>query len=76
MKLPKLTAKRRLWLYGIAGSGLAAAAVAKWIDPTVVPAWLLFAGAVLGVGGNATAAVKLAQQRKDGTLTDEPHDAP
>lgn len=70
MKIPKLTAKRRLWLYGVAGTGLAAAAIAKWIDPTVVPAWLLFVGAVLGVGGNATAAVKTAQQRGDGTLPD------
>jgi len=68
MKMPKLTAKRRVWLYGVAGTGLGAAAVAKWIDPTLIPAWMLFVGAVLGVGGNATAAVKVAQQRRNGTL--------
>lgn len=70
MKLPKLTPKRRVWLYGVVAALLAAAVVSKLIDPAVVPAWLAVAAAVLSIGGNATAAVKVAQQRKDGTLTD------
>jgi hypothetical protein len=68
MKLPKFTAKRRMWAYGVVAALLAALAISKLIDPSLVPVWLTVAAAVLGIGGNATAAVKVAQQRKDGSL--------
>lgn len=68
MKLPKLTAKRRLWLYGVAAAGLAVLVVMGLIAAEQLPAWLLLAGAILGVSGNATAAGYLAKQRKDGTV--------
>lgn len=76
MNLPKLTPKRRMWLYSVIAALLAALAVSKLIDPTLVPVWLVVAAAALGVTGNAAAAVKVSQQRKDGTLTDEPAEAP
>jgi hypothetical protein len=69
MKLPRLTAKRRLYLYGVATAVLGVLLFYRLIAPEAVPVWLALAAVILGIGGNATAAVKVAQQRKDGTLT-------
>lgn len=68
MKLPKLTAKRRIWLYGVVAAALAVLLVYRLVDPAAVPVWLALAAIVLGIGGNTTAAVKVAQQRRNGTL--------
>jgi hypothetical protein len=68
MKLPKLTAKRRLWLYSVVAAVLGVLLIYRIVAPESVPVWLALAAVVLGIGGNTTAAVKVAQQRKTGTL--------
>lgn len=70
MKLPKLTAKRRIWLYGVTAAALGVLLFYRIVDSAAVPVWLALAAIVLGIGGNTTAAVKTAVQRRNGTLPD------
>jgi hypothetical protein len=55
MKLPRLTAKRRLYLYGVATAVLGVLLFYRLIAPEAVPVWLALAAVILGIGGNATA---------------------
>ncbi len=64
MKLPTITAKQRMYAYGVIAAGLGVLVFYKIIDPAAMPVWLGFAGFVLGIAGNATAAVKLNGQIK------------
>lgn len=68
MKLPRLTNKRRVYLYGVIAAVLAVLLFYKLIEPAAVPVWLMLAGTVLGAAGNTTAAVKLKRQIDTGTL--------
>lgn len=69
MKLPTLDAKRRMYLYGVTAGLLGVLVFYNIITPDAVPVWLGFAGIVLGIAGNTTAAVKVHQQIKDGSVT-------
>ncbi|MGA5542687.1 hypothetical protein ACPCIR_12615 [Mycobacterium sp. NPDC051198] len=68
MKLPTITAKQRVYAYGVTAAGLGVLTFYKLVDPAAVPVWLGFAGMVFGIAGNTTAAVKLKGQIKDGTV--------
>ena len=68
MKLPTITAKHRMYAYGVIAALLGVLTFYKLIDPAAVPVWLGFAGIVLGIAGTSTAAVKLNGQIKDGTV--------
>lgn len=68
MKLPTITAKQRMYAYGVIAAGLGVLTFYKIVDPVAVPVWLGFAGVVLGIAGNATAAVKLNGQIKTGSV--------
>lgn len=69
MTLPKLTAKQRQRLYLTALAGLALLAGYNIIDQGSVPLWVELVGSALGITGTGTAAVTVAKQRKDGTLS-------
>ncbi|MCT7372920.1 MULTISPECIES: hypothetical protein [Mycobacteriaceae] len=68
MKLPTITAKQRMYAYGVIAAGLGVLTFYRLIDPAAIPVWLGFAGVVLGIAGNATAAVKLNGQIKTGSV--------
>ncbi|MFA5607164.1 MAG: hypothetical protein WDA07_08250 [Leucobacter sp.] len=64
----KITAKHRLYAYSVIAGGLGILAFYGLIGPEEVPIWLGFAGIVLGVAGNATAAYNLKHQIEDGAV--------
>lgn len=67
--LHKLTSSgARLWLYSIATAVLAVLVFYRILSPESVPLWLALLAAIFGMGATGTAAVKVHQQRKDGTL--------
>lgn len=66
MKMPD--AKVRMYIYGVIAGLLGLLVFYGLIAPEAVPIWLGFAGIVLGIAGNATAAVVVKHQRTDGTL--------
>lgn len=68
MKLPD--AKQRLYIYAVIAGLLSLLVFYGIITPDAVPVWLGFAGIVLGIAGNATAAAVVSKQIKNGTLPD------
>lgn len=62
------TSRTRLWLYTVAAAVLAVLVAYKIIEADKVPLWLALVGAILSIGGNVTAGINLAKQRRDGIL--------
>lgn len=66
MRLPN--AKERLYIYGVIAGLLGLLLFYGVVTAAAVPVWLGFAGIVLGIAGNATAAVNTKRQIDNGTL--------
>jgi hypothetical protein len=66
----------REWLYGIALAALAVATFYKIVSADALPLWLALIAGILGIGATGTAAVKVHQQRNDGTLSSGRHAKP
>lgn len=67
--LEKLTsAQTRQWFYTVVTAALAVLVFYGVLTPDSVPLWLGLAAALFAISGTGTAALKVHQQRKDGTL--------
>ncbi|MES5383966.1 hypothetical protein ABVN64_30705 [Mycolicibacterium conceptionense] len=62
------TSRTRLYLYVVCAAVLALLVGYKIVEADKVPLWLALFGAILSIGGNVTAGVNLAKQRRDGIL--------
>lgn len=67
--IAKLTSPKAInWFYTVACAVLAFAVGYDWIAADKLPLWLGLTSAVLGIGATGTASLRLAKQRRDGTL--------